>query len=183
MPVPATRKGVQKHYDARPKEIKTYFDHLPALLVSFPLDVVISYIFAQIELAHNMTLYCGVVKRHRANPTIARNVIDSHHMTRSGFQERFEVVFGKPISAAIIANLADAENVRDKIMHGKSVLEREKREAIYKALTYAEELNGEVTALASFKPFGPLRGFKGRAKPLDKATSRWVLKGMGFNVA
>jgi len=183
MPVPATRIGVQHHYDARPREIRGYFTHLPALLTSFPLDVSISYVFAQVELAHNMTLYCGVVKKHRANPKMARNVIDSHHMTRSGFQERFEIVFEDPVPTAVIASLENAEKIRDKIMHGKNALEREKRGAIYNVLTYAEEFNGAVSLLSGFRPFGNLTGFKGRAKSLDASTTRWVLKGMGFNVS
>ena len=183
MPIPATRIGVKTHYDARPTAVREYFAHLPGLIADFPLDICISYSFSQIELAHNMTLYCGVVKKHRASRTIARSAIDAHHMTRPEFKERFEVVFGASIPEVVLDPLTQAELIRDKIMHGKNTLEREKREAIYNVLNYAELFNDELFTLAGFRPFGSLKGFKGRARSLDRATTRWVLKGMGFNVS
>lgn len=184
MPIPATRIGVKGHYDARPNAVQEYFEHIPGLLIAaFPLDVCIAYAFGQIELAHNMTLYCGVMKKHKAERTVARAVIDAHHMTRTEFQERFEVVFGAPLSPPVLDPLVQAEAIRDKIMHGKRTLEREKREALYHILTYAELFNDELQTVAGFRPFGSLKGFKGRAKSLDRATTRWVLKGMGFGVS
>jgi len=39
-------------------------------------------------------------------------------------------------------------------------------------------MNEFVFQIAGFKPFGSLKGFKGRAEPLDKATTKWLLKGM-----
>ena len=183
MPIPATRIGVKTHYDTRSPAVQEYFAHLPELIADFPLDICISYSFGQIELAHNMTLYCGVVKKHKANRTIARSAIDAHHMTRSEFKERFEVVFGSSVPDAVLDPLTQAETIRDKIMHGKDTLEREKREAIYNVLNYAELFNDELQSLAGFRPFGSLKGFKGRAKSLDRSTTRWVLKGMGFNIS
>ena len=184
MPIPGTRIGVKRHYDERPEPVREYFAHLPDLLAaSFPLDVSISYSFGKVELAHNMSLYCGVVKKHRANKQIARSVIDAHHMTRAEFRDRYQVVFGAPIPPPVLESISQAEIIRDKIMHGKNTLEREKREALYHVLTYAEQFNEEVHSVAGFRPFGSLKGFKGRAKSLDKATTRWVLKGMGFSVA
>jgi hypothetical protein len=183
MPIPVTRIGVKDHYDARPKAVQEYFEHIPGLLASFPLNICIAYSFSQVELAHNMTLYCGVMKKHKAERTIARAVIDAHHMTRAEFQERFEVVFSAPLTNAVLDPLIAAEDVRDKIMHGKRILEREKREALYNVLTYAELFNDELQAVAGFRPFGNLKGFKGWGKSLDRATTRWVLKGMGFNAS
>ena len=182
MPIPSTRTGVKRHYDSCSSSVREYFKHLPGLLADYPLDVCISYAFSQVELAHNMTLYCGVVKKHRVDRTLARSIIDAHHMTRTEFRIRFEVVFGAAILASVISYIEQAENIRDKIMHGKNTLEREKREALYNVLTYAEDFNEEIFSLAGFRPFGNLVGFKGRAKSLDKNTTRWVLKGMGFNV-
>ena len=57
------------------------------------------------------------------------------------------------------------------------------REALVDVIEYAETLNAELKASAGFEPFGDLRGFKGRAKSLDDATSRLVLKGLGFTLA
>lgn len=183
MSIPVTRIGVKTNYDSRSKSVRDYFAYLPALIADFPLDICISYSFSQIELAHNMTLYCGVVKKHKAHRSLARSAIDAHHMTRSEFQGRFEVVFSSSIPDVVLEPLTQAESIRDKIMHGKDTLEREKREALYNVLNYAELFNDELSSLAGFRPFGSLKGFKGRGKSLDRSTTRWVLKGMGFNVS
>jgi hypothetical protein len=63
---------------------------------------------------------------------------------------------------------------------GKRVSEADKRRAVVALLDYAEAFNCEVYDLCGFRPFGPLRGFKGAVASLDKRTSRWILAGIGF---
>jgi hypothetical protein len=181
---PGTRSTVLKHYEGMPKNVQEYFKHLPQLLEhGFPLDVCLSYLFGQVELAHNMTLYCAVVKKHRANTRLARNVIDSHHMTRAGFKDLFSTVIGKSIPGATMAHLEQAQAIRDKILHGTTAREKDKRRAIVSVLTYSSEFNAAVKGFAGFAPFGSLKGFKGRGQSLDIKTTRWVLKGMGFSLS
>lgn len=173
---------VNRHTQA-PAEVSAYFEHLPKLVEDFPLEVCLAYMFAQVELAQNMTLYCGVVKLHRAHATVARNAVDAHHLTRDGFKALFKNVFGKNLTNAVLTPLQDAEKIRDKVMHGKTVTAKQKREAIVQVLDYAEKHNAFVNNIASFKPFKKdLRGVKGRAKPLETSTTRWMLKGMGFGI-
>ena len=76
-----------------------------------------------------------------------------------------------------------AEEIRDKVMHGKTTTDKEKREALASIIEYAERFNALVSGIAAFRPFGDLRGFKGRGQSLDKSTSRWLLKGMGFPIS
>lgn len=57
------------------------------------------------------------------------------------------------------------------------------RQAILDVLDYANEYNAFVKALAAFPPFGDLRGFHGRGDRLTPATTRLVLKGLGFILA
>lgn len=58
------------------------------------------------------------------------------------------------------------------------------RNAIAAVLQYAEEINEQLEKKAGIKPFcNSLKGFKGRKTPLDRSTTRWVLKGMGFNIS
>jgi len=71
-------------------------------------------------------------------------------------------------------------------MHGKSVSDPDKRKAISLALHYAEGMNRliAVTKNLGFRPFtGDLRGFIGALGFLDKSTTRWILKGMGFGLS
>ena len=139
--------------------------------------------FSRVELAQNMALYCGVVKIHRGEATLARKAIDTQHMTRAEFKEKFETIFDKPIPERVYKKLEVAQKVRDRVMHGKSVSEEAKRNAVVSLIEYAKEFNAHVKSVADFRPFGNLRGFKGRTKVLDKKTTRWLLKGMGFNVS
>ncbi|MBA7556131.1 hypothetical protein ES705_48829 [subsurface metagenome] len=72
------------------KDVRKYFEHLPNLIQNYPYEVSLAYIFLQTEKAQNRTIYCGVVKIHRAQSTIASGIINSRHMTREGFLELYK---------------------------------------------------------------------------------------------
>ncbi len=183
MTTPANRQQVIQRLENAPKKVQEYFRDLPKLIDNFPLDVALAYVFYRVELAHNMALYCGVVKIHNANSELALNAIDASHMTREHFITLFKTVFNKELSAETLGLIRDAESVRDRVMHGKTTNDNLKREAIAKVIQYAAKFNESVYAIARVRPFGNLRGFHGRGKSLSKATTRWILKGMGFLVS
>jgi hypothetical protein len=180
MTTPGSWRGMANEYHKLPDEIQRYYEHFPSLCESYPWDVVIAYLFSRVELAQNMTIYCGVVKCHRVDSEIAKKAVNNQHMTRQGFKDLYKSIFGKAIPSAIASKLDHAEDTRDKILHGKPVSEADKRKAVYDLILYAKEFNDKLQDLAGFKPFDSLQGYKGRAQSLDKATSRWVVKGMGF---
>lgn len=181
MATPATWKAVVSHYDNCPAEVRGYFDALPGLVRDYGWEVTLSYQFGRVELAHNMTLYCGVVKLHQVDAQLARRAVESHHITRDHFKELFETIFGKKIRKSIADRLEQASKARDKVLHGKTAEPKDLRQAVVEVLDYSVDFNDFVQSIAGFRPFGSLRGFKGRAKPLGKSTSRWVLRGVGFN--
>lgn len=183
MTIPANRRQLKRQFDAAPTQVREYFSDLPGLLEDFPLDVALAYVFSRVELAHNMALYCGVVKIHNANKEVANPAIDASHMTREDFLEMFKTVFNRDLPTATRKLLEKAEEVRDRVMHGKKTSEDKKRDAIVKVIEYAAKFNETVYAAASLRPFGNLRGFHGRGESLSKTTTRWVLKGMGFNLS
>lgn len=178
-----SKKGLLKAYACTAQRVQLHFEHLPALLAEFPLTVSLAYAFAQLELAQNMALYCGVVKLHRANSELARHAVSSHHMTREGFVELYETVFGIELPAAAAAALKTAEDTRDEVMHGKSPTEARLRNAVARVLEYGEAMNVQLKKHCGLEPFGQLRGFAGRARKLDKRTTRFMLKGMGFGLS
>lgn len=181
MATPASWKSVVAHYNKAPPEVQSYFDAIPGLVKDYSWEVCLSYQFGRVELAHNMTLYCGVVKLHKVESTLARKAVEAHHITREHFKELFETIFDKRLRPGITKKLDDASKARDKVLHGKSTTPAELRKAVVDVLDYASDFNSFVDKNAGFMPFGPLKGFKGRAKPLEKSTSRWVLRGVGFN--
>jgi hypothetical protein len=107
-------------------------------------------------------------------------------MTRDAFVDFFQKIFGFPIDDDTADCIAKAEKIRDLLMHGKDVSEPQKREAISRVLHYAERMNTLIATKPSigFRPFTPdLRGVIGRLEAQDKNTSRWILKGMGFQIS
>lgn len=139
--------------------------------------------FLRTEKAQNRALYCGVVKLHCADSTVADAAVNCQYLTRDGFLALYKNVFGHPLSAATSAKIKDAEKIRDRVVHGKAVSDPDLRQAIVEVLEYAAAMNTDINSIAGFKPFGDLRGFKGRAQGLAKPTTRWLLKGLGFAIA
>ena len=172
-----------KCYNDKPAEVKSYFEHLPKLISDgLPYEVAIAYSFLKVEQAQNRTLYGGVVKLHRGDAQFVGHLLNFQYLTRVGFKDIYKNVFGHPLNEITSIKLKEAEKTRDKVIHGKSVNDNELRVAIADVLEYAELLNQEVNLIAGFKPFSDMRGFKGRAESLDKRTTKWVMKGMGFDV-
>jgi hypothetical protein len=183
MKASATYKGVIRRLKSSSPGIQRYFEELPRLLANFPLDVSLAYVFLRIERAQNRSLYCGVLKLHRAHAEVAERAVNAQHLTRDGFATLYANVFDREMGSATASKIKGAEKIRDRVVHGKSVKDADLRHALLEAIEYAEALNAELKALAGFEPFGDLRGFKGRRAPLEKATTRWLLKGLGFAIA
>jgi len=179
---PKTWIGVVREFEGCSDEIKSYFEHFISLTKTYPWDVVIAYLFSRVELAQNMIIYCGCVKCHRVDAELARTAVNEQHMTRRGFREFYKSIFGTALPREMASKLGHAEEIRDKILHGKPVSEEDKRKAVVDIIRYAEITNDKLNTAAGFKPFGSLKGFKGRGQALDRSTSRWVLKGIGFEM-
>jgi hypothetical protein len=180
-PVPGSWRGVANRYKDCSKEVQAYFADIPSLIEEYDWEVPLGFMFTRVEKAHNTMLYCGAVKRHRANKEVARNFVDQHHMTRKEFRRLFKNVFGKQIKRSLYEVLEEAETVRDKVVHGKPASAADKRKAIVRVLEYAEDMNELVYDTCKFKPFtNDLRGFKGRKNALDKSTTAWLMRGLGF---
>ena len=178
MDAPKTYKGIIARLKQAPQEIQDYFTPSTELIENYPWQVVLAYMFSCIEMAHNMALYCGVVKLHRADSEVAWSAINSLHITRQGYRDLYKTIFGKPLKKEIIRKIAEAEKIRDNVMHGKDVTQAEMRTAVLRLIEYSELFNEFTFKLAGFKPLGSLKGFKGRAEPLNKSTTMWILKGM-----
>lgn len=180
-----SKRGIKNFYFDRSEDVKGYFNYLPRLINNdFPLNICLAYCFYRLEVAHNTAIYCGIVKLYRAHSSLTKKkVVDRWDMYRNDFEKKFELVYDCKRPLWLTEGMEKAQSVRDDVMHGSSKTPAEKREAIGITLRYAEELNNFVDDKAGLKPFtDDLRGFKGRVKSLDKQTTRWILKGMGFAV-
>jgi hypothetical protein len=180
-PVPRSWRGVVNLYRGRPAEVKDYYEALPSLIEKYDWDVSLGFMFIRVEKGLNNMLYCGARKLHRAHSEVARRFVDKHHMTRKEFRKLFKNVFGEHVPAPLTALIQEAEDVRDKAVHGKNITDADHRKAIVRVLEYSENMNDLVQRLAQFKPFTTnLRGFAGRGDALDERTTSWLMKGLGF---
>lgn len=180
-------KGILKYYnEVTTEEIRKYFNYLPLLLNQSEIlyEVILAYLFLKIEQAQNRCLYGGIVKIHHANANFVGKIIDKQHLTRDGFQTLYKNVMGHPFPHKALEQIQNAERIRDKVIHGKDVSDDKLRIAIIACLKYAELVNDEMSSNrgAGFKPFGDMRGFKGRGESLDVRTTKWLMRGLGFAV-
>jgi hypothetical protein len=176
----ANWKQVRARYDDLPEEIKAYLDEYPRLLEGFSWKVTVGYVFSQVEAAHRTALYCGVVKCRRVDATLAWQAIDAWDMKRKEFSQMFKVIFDVDLPDDLTKLLREAEAIRDKNIHGKTVESSEQRICQVRVLDYYEGFHQLVRSTGVASPFDDLRGFKGAVQPLDRSTSRLVLKGLGF---
>lgn len=180
MSAPANYLQVLDHFKATPQEVQDYFPSFEDLVKGYPWDVSVSYVFSRVEAAKHSTIYCGIVKLHWTDSALTRELIDKDHMSRGRFRDLFKIVFGKSIKKDLTDKLNEAENIRDKIAHGKKWTDAQARKALIDIFDFAVGFNTFAQESAGFKPFSGLRGFKGRKQSLPKETTRWVLLGMGI---
>ena len=182
MATAATYKGVLAEFKKKPEDIQKNFPDYESLLKEHFWDVSVSYVFSRVESAKHWTIYCGIVKLHRTEATLTKSLVDRDHMSRGRFRMLFRTVFGEVIPEPILKKLSAAEAVRDRFVHGKMLEPSQAltRQAMIDIFEFAEEFSDHVEGLAGFRPFGDLRGFRGRAEPLSKETTKWVLLGMGI---
>jgi hypothetical protein len=178
------RDGLKPLFLSMSKDVQGYFSDLPALADSrFGSDVILAYAFLRLEQGQYQTLYCAARKLHKTETDLTKRALDRQHMTRGSYLEFFNTILGFPVDKDVQGIIEAAEQIRDRVIHGKRVSEVEKLEAISRVLHYSDRMN-ELIAVHKklrFRPFSRnIRGFSGRLRSLDKATTRWILKGMGF---
>lgn len=178
--MPANYKQLLAAFEGKPKSIRKYFSEFPSLVEDYEWAVPVSYVFLKIEAVKHTTLYCGIRRLHRADAEMTWELLNKDHMSRGRFRELFDVVFGTPIEKPILEKLNAAERMRDRVVHGKSLPDADIRTGLRDAFDFCEAFDDFVHGVGGFRPFGPLRGFVGRGKPLSKETTRWVLRGMGI---
>ncbi len=183
MTVPSTYKGVISRYKSCPEDIRKFYEAFEDLVNDYTYEVSIAYCFLKLEQAYNRTLYGGVRKMRKVHTEIARSVIDKQHLTRDGFIKLYKNVYGKTLPDTLVRKIKFAEKIRDRIIHGKKVEDKDARKCLVDILAFSEGLESEVKSIASFSPYADMRGLTGKSTSLDKTTSRWVMKGVGFAVS
>ena len=161
--VPGNWQGVMNRIDDSSDEIKGYFDPVSELIEHYRWEVSIGYMFTRVEQAHNHLLHGAAVKIHGVNGSTANRFVDGQHITRKEFSRLYKNVVGGAMPTRSVKLLSEAEKIRDRVVHGKRVAEKDQGTAIIYILEYAEMINTELQEKANFSPFkADQRGYAGR---------------------
>lgn len=175
-----TKATIKNRFNTLSAEVKTYFVHTPKLIDSFPPDVCLAYLFSGIRAVHRRAFYLGIVRKYNTDRDLTFELVDLRTFQLSEFSHEFEKVFGHHFATETIEHLEQVQRTRNKSLHGQSVKPQETLQAVLDILEYAEALNNDLKDLIGKTPFKGLEGAAGRIKPLNRETSMWILKGMGF---
>ena len=174
------RRTVIKRLREHDDDVIAYFDPSVELLEDdYPYQVVISYLFARLENAHREALYYGTLK-HGVEKRLAWNAIDRIDLTRNGFRELFQTIYGYKIPRALIDDIKHAEKTRDDLLHGRRLLNDRFPKAVLKVFDYFAGINDLTYRKSQIWIAGDKRGMMGARSVHSKATSRWILMGMGL---
>lgn len=170
-----------KRFNEHHEDVVSYFDPCADLLTNnYRYQVVISYMFSRIEIAHREALYFGVVKLHNVDRKLASTAIDKYDLTRKDFRAKLEQIYGYHIPNELREKIESAENARDRILHGKKIKKSEMAHAILDTMVYFNGLNDLLYEKSEIWLAGDRTGFKGRGASHSAATSNWILRGMGL---
>ena len=142
--VPGNWVGVVARIDASSEEVKSFFDPISELIEHYRWEVSIGYMFTRVEQAHNHLLRGAAVKIHGVNGSTANRFVDGQHITRKEFSRLYKNVVGGSVPARAAKFLSEAEKIRDRVVHGKRVVEKDQRTAIIYIVEYAEGINAEL---------------------------------------
>jgi hypothetical protein len=180
VPTAANRKQVISRYENLPDDIQSWLDGLPDLIKDFRWEISVAFVFMQIESMFHNSLYRGLVKIHKTDSQLTKQLLDRDHFSGGRIKELYKTIFGIPIPHEVYLHLDAAVKIRNRAIHGKKITQPEARQCLMEAFNFLEAFSTEVSKVAKFRPCSDGRGLKGAAEALSKDTSRWVLRGMGI---
>lgn len=180
MALSATKQHVIDVFNASSKRTQEYFRHVPNLIEQFVPEVAVGYVFDRTAAAHNGVIVAGLVVKHKAHRDVAREIAVFQECAWEEFHYEYQTVFGNVIPEAISQQYIYANEKRRALLAGKRVSSKDQCEVIEVILQYADTLDEFVAKNSRLHPFSDLSKAKPRGNALDKESTRWVLKGMGF---
>ena len=123
--VPGNWVGVVARIDATTEEVKSFFDPISELIRNYSWEVSIGYMFTRVEQAHIHLLRGAAVKIHSVNAPTANRLVVGQHITRKEFSRMYKNVVGGAVPARSAKLLSEAEIIRDRVVNGKRVAEKD----------------------------------------------------------
>jgi hypothetical protein len=180
MALSAPKQSVIDVFNNSTARTQEHFRHVPSLIQQYQPSVALGYVFDRTAEAHNAIIVAGLVVKHRAYRDVAREIASFQECTWDEFHYEFQTVFGSVIPETASDPYIFANEMRRALMSGKRVSSKDQCAVIENVLRYADAFDAFVWADARLHPFSDLSKVKSRGAALDKESTRWVLKGMGF---
>lgn len=176
-----SKVGLMKIFNSYDQDIQSYFNEFEKLYeAELSLEIMLAYVFFKLEQGQRQALFLGARKRYEVDRVLTWKAIDGQHFTRENYKTFFNLTFGIEIPFEVCSIIEDAEEIRDKVMHGGKPTEAEKRTAICEVLEYCKKMNS-LTSKENLTPYkGDLRGQIGGSKSINTLKTRMILKGLGY---
>jgi len=137
-----------------------------------------SSVSSRVSASPSFAVRARFIRRHSE---LTWKAIDGHYMSRENFQKFFEVIFSAAIPAAIQEIIKPAEDIRDKLMHGRGLDEGEVREPSPEScITLIRSIAFSMAATQVSVPSWRTSRLRRSSGALDKARP-WILKGNGVS--
>lgn len=179
--LPKSYKGLKSVYDGLDQDVKNFLSKLgPMLNDGKNYEIALAYCFMKLEEGHHRALKCGLVRIHECDSGKVDSELEKQHFTNEKYSNVFRNVFSVNIPDDIRKKLSMAQDIRNKLIHGKSTTDPKRRDAIYYAILYMNGLGQFVKGKTEKNPYGDLRGLAGKKKMLPAKSTIWMLKGFGL---
>ena len=182
MTVPKNYAALKKIYDALESDEKSYLIKLEPLLSDAKnYEIALAYCYMKLEEGHHRALKCGLIRIHACDARKVDEYLQKQHFTNKTYNSVFKNIIGTSIPSKAQSVHSDAQEIRNKIIHGKSVSSPDLRSAIYYSLEYMRIVGELVKKKTGKNPYGNLQGLAGTKKLLPAKSTIWMLKGFGID--
>lgn len=180
--LPKSYKGLRIAFENLDDDVKGYLVKLgPLLNDGKNYEIALAYCFMKLEEGHHRALKCGLVRLHDCASEKVDSELEKQHFTAEKYASVFKNVFSSAIPSSAADSLSKAQAIRNKLIHGKKTTDPSRRDAMYYALQYMNDLGEFVRSKTEKNPYGDLRGLAGKKKLLPPKSTIWMLKGFGLD--
>lgn len=170
--------AIRHEFAALPEDVKAHLRELEPLLQAADLNLSLALLFLLIEQGRYRAMKCILVRNLKCMTSVVDDELNARAFSRKSFRSSIRSLIGIDISKGDYRALENAEAIRDKIFHGRGASDAEKREAISNCIKFIDVFGAKVKGKTGKNPFATLRGLTSRIKPVSRAQSNWILKGV-----
>lgn len=173
-----TLPALRRQYSDLPSEVRSHLSSLEALLRDGHLSLALAYLFMKIEQGRYRSMKCIFVRQLKCQTAVVDELLMERAFSRKSFRTAIKSLIGVDLTKGDYQSLQRAEGVRDVIFHGRNTSADRMREAISECMAFVSAFGTKVNEETGKNPFGDLRGLTSRIRPVTRAQSIWIVRGV-----